>query len=210
MLHYSQHFVFRLFSQQAVGSWQAGSVLTVVFICGDTAASVERQDNVTRQRHFHKVSKQTESAFNEGRQFEFKEAIAASTFWFFTVFKWLFGFQMKARIQKVNLQNGESLAKSCAVCVLCSFQMCRVGAGSGLSPFACWETSGERMGRSTSSHCESSECQRPPQSPVKTSRAPATWYTLALPQRLLSALRHHALFGAGLHVFNTWVVPLAH
>lgn len=53
---------------------------TVVFICGDTAASVERQDNVTRQRHFHKVSKQTESAFNEGRKSEFKETITDQLF----------------------------------------------------------------------------------------------------------------------------------
>lgn len=47
ILHYSRHFVFRLFSQQAVGFWQAGSVLTVVFICGDTAKRLKD----TRQRH---------------------------------------------------------------------------------------------------------------------------------------------------------------
>lgn len=46
-----------------------------------------------------------------------------------------------------------------AMCPLSASQLSNVSyrwmeQGQGLSPFACWETSGERMGHNTISHCE--------------------------------------------------------
>lgn len=111
---------------------------------------------------------------------------------------------------KINLQNYECKTMVCALWVLCSFQMCCFGGWSRVrSVSLCmlgniWRAHGSQHNLSL----RDSQCQWPSQSPVKTLCVPAAWYTPILPQWLLSVLKHHTFIGSGLHILNSWVVPL--